>query len=153
MRYGDVLEGEKDGDSFYIVDVPGFGYAQVPDKLKKEWSHFLAQYAAERKSLRVVFHLIDARHGPTDEDNNIMKQMGEILPKVAKYVIVLTKADKNVKGPSPKYSGKVSENVMTLVEDAMKKNRVQMAPVILTSSETKLGRDEMWKYMRLAAEL
>jgi GTP-binding protein len=153
VRYGDVLDTEKDLDSFYIVDVPGFGYAKVPDELKKEWSLFLADYAANRKTLRVVFHLIDARHGPTAEDNNIMKQMGEILPKAVKYVVVLTKSDKNVKGPSPKNSGKVSESVMNAVRDALKENGVKKAPILLTSAETKLGRDEMWKYMRLAAEV
>jgi len=153
VKYGDVLETEKDMDSFYIVDVPGFGYAKVPDKLRRQWSLFLEEYAANRKTLRVVFHLIDARHGPTDEDQNIMHQMGEILPSVVKYVIVLTKADKNVKGPSPKNSGKVSEGVMNLVEKAMLENNVKNAPILLTSAETKLGRDEMWKYMKTAAEL
>ncbi len=153
MKYGDVVEAEKDVDSFYIVDVPGFGYAKVPDKLRRQWSLFLEEYAANRKTLRVVFHLIDARHGPTEEDKNIMHQMGEILPKVVKYVIVLTKADKNVKGPSPKNSGKVPETVLNLVKQAMQENNVKSAPVLLTSAETKLGRDEMWKYMKKAAEL
>jgi GTP-binding protein EngB required for normal cell division len=97
--------------------------------------------------------LIDARHGPTQEDGNIMQQMGEILPKCVKYVIVLTKADKNVKGPSQTNTGKVSEDVMDLVTKAMEKNNVRNSPVVLTSAETKLGRDVMWKYMKLAAEL
>mmetsp|Transcript_1960 Transcript_1960/g.2198 ORF Transcript_1960/g.2198 Transcript_1960/m.2198 type:complete len:566 (-) Transcript_1960:145-1842(-) len=153
VRYGDVVEGEVDEDSFYLVDVPGFGFAKVPDALRTQWSIFLSEYAANRKTLRVVFHLIDARHGPTDEDKNIMKQMGEILPKAVKYVIVLTKSDKNVKGPSAKNTGKVSEVVMNGVNEALKENKVTNAPVILTSAETKLGRDELWKYMRLAAEL
>ncbi len=153
VKYGDVIDLEKDMDSFYIVDVPGFGYAKVPERLKQEWREFLGKYASSRKTLRVVFHLIDARHGPTDEDENIMNQMGEILPNYVKYVLVLTKADKNVKGPSLKYSGKVSEDVMNLVEDAMERNNVRYAPILLTSAETKLGRDEMWKYLKLAAEL
>ena len=76
IRYGDDVEGEKDPDSFYIVDVPGFGFAKVPDKQRKEWADFLLQYTTTRKTLRVVFHLIDARHGPIDEDVSIMKQMG-----------------------------------------------------------------------------
>lgn len=152
IRYGDVIDAEKDSDSFYIVDVPGFGYAKVPDKLKKEWSLFLAEYVANRETLRVVFHLIDARHGPTDEDENIMKQMSEILPKTVKYMIILTKADKNVKGPSTRNSGKVSENVMNSVQEAMRNYNIRDTRVVLTSAETKLGRDEVWKYMSLAAE-
>lgn len=153
IKYGDVIDTEKDLDSFYIVDVPGFGYAKVPDKLKKEWSNFLADYAAHRTSLRVVFHLIDARHGPTDEDRNIMLKMGEILPDSVKYVVVLTKADKNVKGPNSRNTGKVPEVVMDSVKKAMVENGVGNAPIILTSAETKLGRDQMWKYLRLAAEI
>lgn len=152
MKYGDVLDSEKDNDSFYIVDVPGFGYAKVPDNLKKAWSLFLAEYVVNRPTLRVVFHLIDARHGPTEEDQNIMKQMGEILPNSVKYVIVLTKADKNVKGPSSTNTGKVSASVLESIEVAMKMNNLEKTPVVLTSAETKLGRDELWKYMRLAAE-
>lgn len=153
IKYGDVVDAQKDSDAFYIVDVPGFGYAKVPDKLKREWSDFLADYAAHRKSLRVVFHLIDARHGPTDEDQNIMFKMGQTLPKSVKYIVVLTKADKNVKGPNIKNTGKVSEVVMDSVKKAMVDNGVKNAPIVLTSAETKLGRDQMWKYLRLAAEL
>ena len=125
VRYGDVLPGEKDPDSFNIVDVPGFGFARVPDKIRKEWSDFLLEYTTTRKTLRVVFHLIDARHGPIDEDKRIMKQMGETLPKRVKYVVVLTKADKNVKGPSSKNSGSVSSTVLDKVRETMKENGVK----------------------------
>ena len=81
-----------------------------------------------------------------------MKQIGETKPDNVQYVIVLTKADKNVKGPNVTNMGKVSKDVLDKVIDAARKNNVGTAPIILTSSETKLGRDEMWKYMRHAAE-
>lgn len=152
VRYGDYVAGEKDPDAFYILDVPGFGFAKVPQKQRQEWSDFLAQYITTRKTLKVIFHLIDGRHGPIDEDNNIMKQMGEIKPDGVKYVIVLTKADKNVKGPNSTNAGKVSKDVLEKVRNAAQKNNVGSAPILLTSAETKLGRDDMWRYMRLAAE-
>ena len=139
-------------DSFYIVDLPGFGFAKVPDQQRKEWSDFMSAYLANRKTLKVVFHLVDGRHGPIDEDSIIMKQVGESLPKNVAYVIVLTKADKNVKGPSTKNPGKVSIDVMNSLRETMKANKVGNAPVILTSSETKLGRDDIWRYLRRAAE-
>ncbi|EEC47349.1 predicted protein, partial [Phaeodactylum tricornutum CCAP 1055/1] len=133
-----------DQDSFNIVDLPGFGYAKVPEELRKEWSIFMDAYIANRKTLRVLFHLVDGRHGPTDEDASIMRRVGDLLPGYATYVVVLTKADKNVKGAaSNKKAGKVSSDVVDAVRQAMKQNGVGNAPVILTSAETKLGRDDI----------
>ena len=152
IKYGDEIKGEKDPDSFYIVDLPGFGYAKVPQQQRQEWSDFFNDYLANRRNLKILFHLVDARHGPIDEDSRIMKQVGETLPKNVKYVVVLTKADKNVKGPSTKNSGKVARGTLEIVRDTMKANGVGNAPVLLTSSETKLGRDDLWRYLRLAAE-
>ena len=152
IRYGDDIEGEPDRDSFYIVDLPGFGFAKVPEKQRQEWAHFMKDYLSKRRTLKVVFHLVDGRHGPIDEDASIMKQVGENLPRNVAYVVILTKADKNVKTASRKQQGKVSIDVMNSLRDTMKANKVGNAPVIVTSSETKLGRDDLWRYLRLAAE-
>ena len=74
------------------------------------------------------------------------------MPKDVKYVVILTKADKNVKGPNKTNTGKVSKSVLETVRETMKANKVGKAPVLLTSSQTKLGRDDLWRYLRLAAE-
>jgi len=148
IRYGDDVPGEADSDSFFIADLPGFGFAKVPQKQRDEWSRFMSQYLKERSNLRVVFHLVDSRHGPTDEDKKIMKQVSENLPARVNYVVVLTKADKNIKGAP----GKVSKEVQQTLRDAMNENGIGKRPVILSSSNTKLGRDDLWRYMRLAAE-
>jgi GTP-binding protein len=152
IRYGDEVLGERDPDSFYIVDLPGFGYAKVPEEQRQKWASFMSDYLATRRTLKVVFHLIDGRHGPIDEDANIMRQVSENLQKNVAYVIVLTKADKNVKGASTKNPGKVSQDVSRIVRETMKANGVGNAPVILTSASTKLGRDEIWRFLRRAAE-
>jgi GTP-binding protein EngB required for normal cell division len=152
IRYGDKVDGERDDDSFNIVDLPGFGYAKVPEEQRRKWSEFMSQYLANRKTLKVVFHLVDGRHGPIDEDATIMKQVGESLPKNVAYVVVLTKADKNVNKSSQKNPGKVSMDVMNRLRETMKANKVGNTPVIVTSAETKLGRDDIWRYLRLAAE-
>lgn len=148
VKYGDNIPGKPDADSFLIADLPGVGFAKVPQQQRDAWAAFMSQYLAERKNLRVVFHLVDSRHGPTDEDKKIMKQVSEKLPSKANYVVVLTKADKNVKGAP----GKVSRDVMDSLRDAMNENGVGKRPVILTSANTKLGRDDLWRYLRLAAE-
>ena len=152
IKYGDVVEGEPDPDSFNIVDLPGFGFAKVPQKQRQEWARFMKEFLSNRKTLRVVFHLVDGRHGPIDEDSTIMKQVGESLPRNVAYVVVLTKSDKNVKSASKKQPGKVSIDVMNTLRETMRANKVGNAPVIVTSSETKLGRDDLWRYLRLAAE-
>jgi ribosome biogenesis GTP-binding protein YsxC/EngB len=152
IRYGDKVAGQKDPDSFYLVDLPGFGYAKVPVEQRMKWTAFMSEYLATRKTLRAVFHLVDGRHGPIDEDANIMKQVSESLPKNVAYVVVLTKADKNVKKASNRNQGKVSVEVMNSLRETMKASKVGNAPVILTSAETKLGRDDMWRYLRRAAE-
>ena len=113
----------------------------------------MSQYITTRKTLRVLFHLVDARHGPTEEDSKIMKLVGEILPKQVTYIVVLTKADKNVKGASKINGGKVTQTVMQKLRDTMNQYKVGKSPVILTSSETKLGRDDLWRYLRRAAEV
>ena len=111
------------------------------------------EYISSRgDTLKVLFHLVDGRHGPTDEDGIIMKKVAQVLPPYTRYVVVLTKADKNVKGPNKTNIGKVSNDVMKNLKKTMEANGVGHAPVILTSAETKLGRDEVWNYLRLAAE-
>jgi hypothetical protein len=66
----------------------------------------------------------------------------------------LTKADKNVKGAdSEKNPGKVSNREWEKLLETMKANKVGNAPIVLTSANTRLGRDEVWKYLRLAAEV
>jgi len=146
VRYGDEVRGVRDFDCFYLVDLPGFGYAKVSREQKEEWSEFQKEYFEKRKNLRVVFHLIDSRHGLVSEDLRIMRECSTIFStkKDVSYVIVLTKADKNDKLGR----GKVSKNVMENVRTAMRENGVGGRPIIATSAETKMGRDGMWGYLK-----
>lgn len=153
IKFGDNVQGERDADSFYMVDLPGFGYAKVPEKQREEWASFMVEYLAKRPNLKVVFHLIDGRHGPIDEDSTIMARIRKHLRKGVTYTVVLTKADKNVKGTtSENNAGTVSANIMKRVQDAMQENGVGDAPVLITSAETRLGRADLWRYLRLAAQ-
>lgn len=126
------------------MDLPGFGYAEVPEQQRRKWSDFMQLYVSNRGNLRVVFHLVDSRHGPSFDDERIMKDIGTILSKKqVAYAIVLTKSDK---------VGKVSQKVMESLRTAMKNAYISSSPVLLTSAETKLGRDDVWRYLKLAAE-
>jgi GTP-binding protein EngB required for normal cell division len=163
IQYGDEIRGKKDADCFYIVDAPGFGYAKVPENVRQSWLVFLHEYMATRENLRVIFHLVDSRLGPTDEDKVIFQQVADTLKLRAnssssvrpKYVVVLTKADKNVKGATDKKRrGVVRRDIVKAVDDALESVGIgRTTPVIVSSAETKLGRDAVWNYLRLAAEV
>jgi GTP-binding protein len=172
IKYGDDvshLGQTKDDDSFTVVDLPGFGYAQVPEAQRRQWLQFMWEYFRTRPNLRVIFHLIDSRHGPMKEDVIIMKQIAGTLQdrgNDVSYVILLTKADKNVKGsrikttappmtrPSTGSGGKVSKSVLLALQNTMQDcgiNR-RTTPIVLSSAETRLGRDDIWRYLQRAAE-
>lgn len=78
-------------EKFYVVDLPGYGYAKVSKKDREEWQKLINEYFNAGREIVTVFHLIDARHHPTDLDillNDYLKSIG--VP----YTIVLNKIDK-----------------------------------------------------------
>jgi GTP-binding protein len=167
IKYGDDvshLGQTKDDDAFSIVDLPGFGYAQVPEAQRQQWLQFMWEYFRTRQNLRVIFHLIDSRHGPMKDDAIIMKQIAGTLQdrgNDVSYVILLTKADKNVKGSRIKTtvsqtssSGKVSKSVLMALQNTMHDCGINLrtTPIVLSSAETRLGRDDIWRYLQRAAE-
>lgn len=78
------------GPHFWLVDMPGYGYAKVSKATKKDWNYLIKDYLSGRPNLKVVFLLIDSRHGIKEND----KEMMEMLDKAAvAYRIILTKAD------------------------------------------------------------
>lgn len=117
-------------DSFHIVDLPGYGYAQAPEKTVQAWTRLIHDYLRGRVQLRRVFLLIDSRHGIKKNDENIMK----MLDKAAvTYQLVLTKTDKIP-------ASYLSEVVQKTVEIGQK--HVACYPQVLaTSSEKKHGID------------
>lgn len=115
-----------------IVDLPGYGYAQAPEKQVKNWNNLVFTYLKGRPNLRRVYLLIDSRHGIKDKDVEVMK----MLDKAAvSYQIILTKADKV----------KVSELEKTIagVKSIMSKHTACYPEIIVTSSEKKQGIDEV----------
>lgn len=78
-------------DEFFLVDLPGYGYARVPDEMKDQWEGLIDWYLGESGGVRGVVHLVDARHDPTAHDLRMVAYLAEIgLPTL----IVLTKTDK-----------------------------------------------------------
>lgn len=111
-------------DSHYLVDLPGYGYANAPVAVVEKWQRLLKQYLSGRQSLRRAFVLIDARHGVKAVDQEIMT----LLDKSAvTFQVVLTKTDK-VKAAE-------REKVLTQVRSKLSNHPAAFPELVLTSSE------------------
>lgn len=117
-------------DSHYLVDLPGYGFANAPVKVVDAWQRLLKAYLAGRQPLRRAFVLIDARHGVKPVDEEILA----LLDKSAvTFQAVLTKADK--------LKGKDQEKVLSQVRTALSKHPAAFPEIVLTSSEKGDGLD------------
>lgn len=137
-----LVNGKHAETQFYMVDLPGVGYAKVPKHVQDEWLRFMGQYFRHRTSLRMVFHLVDGRHGALEDDEELMRQMAACGRSRGEYVVVLTKMDKMDKQ-------KVKRSVLDKIEAALQRNGCgDETPIVLTSSASRLGRDEMWRHLQ-----
>ena len=78
-------------EEFYFVDLPGYGYAKVPEQIKTGWRKLVEDYISTRKNIKLVFELMDSRHDPTYLDQLMINWLEYYE---LNYAIVLTKADK-----------------------------------------------------------
>ena len=116
----------------YLVDMPGYGFAEAPKDKVVAWNKVLRAYLVGRRPLLRVFLLIDARHGPKSIDDEIMAL---IDGAAVSYQVVLTKADKINKTDLEK----ASEHT----QKALEKHSAVFPRIILTSSEKALGFEEL----------
>ncbi|MEQ9242510.1 ribosome biogenesis GTP-binding protein YihA/YsxC [Roseovarius indicus] len=112
------------GDSHYLVDLPGYGYANAPLPKVAAWQALLKQYLSGRVTLRRAFVLIDARHGIKEVDEEILSLLDSAA---VTFQCVLTKADK--------VKAKDREAVLTQVRGKLAKHPAAFPEIILTSSE------------------
>jgi GTP-binding protein len=118
-------------ESFYFVDVPGYGFAKVSKKEREAWGKMIETYLTTREQLRAVVLIVDLRHAPTKDD----VMMYEFLKHYEiPTVIIATKADKIPRGKWQKHVKVVRETL----------NVVEGDPIIIFSSETGQGKDEAW---------
>ena len=112
------------GESRYLVDLPGYGYANAPLDVVRKWQALLRQYLAGRVTLRRAFVLIDARHGVKDVDNEILSLLDA---SAVTFQCVLTKADK-VKAAE-------RDKVLAQTRAALSRHPAAYPEIVLTSSE------------------
>ncbi|WP_323785926.1 ribosome biogenesis GTP-binding protein YihA/YsxC [Thalassovita sp.] len=111
-------------DDHYLVDLPGYGFANAPLAVVEKWQRLLKQYLSGRQNLRRAFVLIDARHGIKAVDEEIMSLLDS---SAVTFQCVLTKTDK-VKAQD-------RENVLKQVREKLAKHPAAFPELILTSSE------------------
>ncbi|WP_406721218.1 ribosome biogenesis GTP-binding protein YihA/YsxC [Thioclava litoralis] len=115
-------------DGPYLVDLPGYGFAQAPVPVVKKWQELLRAYLAGRPTLRRVFVLIDSRHGVKAVDEEILSLLDR---SAVTFQVVLTKADK--------INAKDHEALFQQVSNALAKHPAAHPEIILTSSDKGVG--------------
>lgn len=135
-----VVGPNREPHQFYLVDLPGVGYAQKSRALRDNWTNLLRDYVHHRSTLRVIFHLVDSRHGIMESDEECLSLL-ETLPTHVLYVIVLTKVDKQ-RGADKTFA--VQENVIERIYSEIGKRTRRVVPILFTSSVSKLGVASLW---------
>ncbi len=117
-------------ESWYLADLPGFGFAKVPLKVKRKWEGMIKDYLEYRPNLMCIFLLIDLRHEPLANDLQFMEWLGR---KQLPFCLVFTKADKLSKARrAPSQEGYAKE---------LARFWEPLPPMLISSSTTGLGRD------------
>ena len=126
----------KINDQWFLVDLPGYGYARVSKTTKKTFQKFITNYFEQRKQLVCAFVLVDIRHEPQKIDLEFMQWLGE---NAVPFAIVFTKADK-LKPLA------IERNIATYQEILLKSWEV-MPPYFITSAENYIGKEELVGYI------
>jgi GTP-binding protein len=125
---------------FYLVDLPGLGYAKVSKRQRNAWERLIADYIGRRQTLRVVIHLFDSRRDPGTLDlavTDMVRQAGR------GYIVALTKIDK-----------------LTQRDRAASRTRLAMAllqhglepPIVETSARKRSGMKELWEWIDMLSK-
>ncbi|OGX86140.1 ribosome biogenesis GTP-binding protein YihA/YsxC [Hymenobacter glacialis] len=123
-------------DKWYLVDLPGYGYARVSKTSRAEWAKMINYYLRNRTNLMCVCVLLDSRHPPQAADLEFMEKLGE---EGIPFVMIFTKTDKQS-----------TSQTKALVTDYLKKMSEiwdELPRYFQTSAETGLGRDEVLAFI------
>ena len=123
-------------ESWYLVDLPGYGFAMRGKKEMDKLQNMISHYVLDREQLTCLFVLIDIRHEPQKKDLDFLEFIGE---NGVPFAIIFTKADKISKA---KQAFHVSAYM-----DKLKEQWEELPPYFVTSSSSRLGRDEVLNYI------
>lgn len=121
------------GDECFFVDLPGYGYAKVPKKERERWGKSIRDYLMDRESLRLILHVVDVRHDPSQLDEDFFYWMGM---NEKPFAVVLSKADKISRNKVNQSKAKVRR--------IMKEMNIEV-PILPYSASSREGIDEIKK--------
>ena len=134
INHFEVVSSDK--KKWYLVDLPGYGYAKVSQSSRRRWEQMIENYIRKRENLVSLFVLIDSRHEPQKMDIEFINDLGKWeIP----FAIVFTKSDKNKPGATVR-------NVKAFVT-ALKASWEEPPPFFVTSAETREGRELLLDYI------
>jgi len=120
--------------TWYIVDLPGYGYAKSSKSNREDWAKFIRYYLEKRESLQCLFVLIDSRLEPQKIDIEFCCSLGE---RGIPFILLFTKADKQGAPKSQQNMAQFKKELLTFFDE--------IPQMILTSAENQLGRDDVLK--------
>lgn len=129
-------------EQWYLVDLPGYGYAKVSKSARSNWEKFIADYLSNRKSLMNIFILLDSRLEPQKIDLEFINWCGE---KQLPFVLVFTKIDKLSSSALQRNTSKFKKEMLKTWEE--------MPPVFTTSSISGFGNEPILNYIDQILEI
>lgn len=134
INHFEIVSSDK--KKWWLVDLPGYGYATVSQKARHNWSNMIESYIRKRENLVCLFVLIDSRREPQQIDIEFINQLGEWqIP----FVLVFTKADKNKPGATVRNVEQFMNELASMWEEN--------PPHFITSAIKKTGRKEVLDYI------
>jgi GTP-binding protein len=123
-------------DTWYLVDLPGYGYAKVSKSSRDDWRKMIKFYFQKRENLACVFILIDSRHEPMKQDLEFIDQIGTMgIP----FVIVFTKTDKQ--------SSIKTDSTIAAYKRKLRETWDELPRMFKTSASSRIGRDEILEFI------
>lgn len=134
INHFNIVSGDK--KEWYLVDLPGYGYAKRSQAMRKSWQKMIEAYIRKRENLVTLFVLIDSRHEPQELDIKFINQLGEWQ---VPFSVVFTKADKSTQRET-------AANVRKFL-DTLKENWEELPPHFVTSAVKGAGIRQLLQYI------
>jgi GTP-binding protein len=134
INHFEIVSADK--TKWYLVDLPGYGYAKVAQSSRRRWEQMIEGYIRKRENLTCLFVLIDSRHEPQQVDLEFINRLGKWETP---FVLAFTKSDKNKPGATVR-------NVKAFIAE-MLKTWEQSPPFFVTSAMDKEGREAILDYI------
>lgn len=119
---------------FILVDLPGYGYAKVPRGVQASWRSMVETYLQQRDMLRAVVQIVDVRHAPTEQDQQLRQWL---LHQGLEVVTVATKVDKITRSKRSVHTQEVRRVLAMPPEE----------PLLLFSAQNREGRHQLWRHL------